>query len=730
MKLIIISAFLLVFAFVGVQILTSAQSEQIEGFKYPDVSKGRGTGARGAEYTGKLSPELRILYSQYRNGARGAADEDPSMAFNGSELKDVFGINANEGNPTVDLAVTLEREIDIEDLKKLGMKVYMRNGNTVYGEASVLILEKIAADKNVIKISATKAAKSPELPLQKTSPILMKDLNFEGSRGGAVTKPLANEFNKGNLTGKGVIIGIIDSGIDWKHPDFIKPDGTSRIIAIWDYFDESFKTSNGKIGSEPPKLDPKGDPLGGTVYTNAQINAALEENGTINSADNNGHGTAVAGTAAGNGTVSKGKYAGVAPEADLLIFKTVDCDRSSADFLYGAYWMATKAKSLKKPLVVNISFSSHFSTHDGKDEVEKYLNYLSQKDKVIFTVSAGNEAQYNLHAAGRFGPKRKDQQDIDSKPVRVTISQERTDGAMLIGLFDPKDEWGVVVNAATTTKLVDKDGKPLSFYVFKHNKEIKYLLGDGQNKPDWFDEFARKVISGSQIGETKDFLILKLPPGTYNLIGFGATEKVVNGNFDFYTQDFSIVDFGRGTVKSEMIGSPGGAADVITVGAYNFRPNWLNKEGTNTKFNLPVGDISDYSSPGGKRLSDGVIKPDITAPGTFTISPLSQTAGIKSEACGGKNMGAEAGTRYITESGHYISWQGTSASAPFTAGVIALMLQKNRTLDARQVRNIFTKTAKKGGMIGAVPNPFWGYGMLDPAAAIRATPLARVRRKR
>ena len=86
-------------------------------------------------------------------------------------------------------------------------------------------------------------------------------------------------------------------------------------------------------------------------------------------------------------------------------------------------------------------------------------------------------------------------------------------------------------------------------------------------------------------------------------------------------------------------------------------------------------------------------------------------------------MGAGSGEKFVLPGGKYVAWQGTSASSPFTAGVIALMLQKNPTLDAEQVRQILIKSARKGGSVGAVPNPEWGYGMLDPAAAIAATPV-------
>ncbi len=521
---------------------------------------------------------------------------------------------------------------------------------------------------------------------------------------------------------------MIDTGIDFRHPDFLRPDGTSRIIAIWDFFDKSFERSNGTIGTSPPKLDPDGDPLRGTIYTNAQINAALKGAGTVNTVDNNGHGTATAGTAAGNGGKLGAKFAGVAPNADLIIVKGANCGGFDGDYIYGAAWITQMAKQLKRPVVINQSFGGHFTAHDGNEQEETFLNTLTGKGipGVIFTVSAGNEGRYSFHGASKFGPRREGQEDITSSPLTVNIPKERSaKGSMLLGVFDAQDEWGTIVEPTGTTTMLDKNNKPLWFYVFKVGGEIKYLIGDDLEKPDWFDGFMKNILSNSSLGQKSDVLALGLPAGSYRLWGFGATANVKNGKFSFYAPAYSKVDFGAGTTKTGMVGSPGNAKNVITVGAFNFRDSWMNMDGGSTLFNMAIGEISDYSSPGGLRLSDNVYKPDIAAPATYTISPLSQTSKPDSQACGGDNMGGGLGTRYVTEDGLHIAWSGTSASSPFTAGVIALMLQKNPRLDAEQVRQILIKSATRGGMVGAVPNPAWGYGMLNPALSIKNTPIRK-----
>lgn len=733
MKLVtkLITTLSLVCALLTGQFGAFAQKQDFTAPKYPDISRGRGIGSKGAVETQKLTPELRMLYAQYRSSGKGSDDAPAKNEFSMEQLREIFGIaNPINSNPMVGIAVTTASSANIAALKQSGMKVYMRQKNTVYGQVPVLSLAKIAGEKTVNRVAATKSAKTPELPKQLLPPAVLnadsKSAKAAPSSKNSKKTPLANEFKKGNFTGEGVLVGVIDTGIDWRHKDFLRPDGTSRIIAIWDMLDTSFQDSEGKIGTAPPKLDPEGEPLFGTVYTNAQINAALKGGVTVNTRDNQGHGTATAGTAAGNGASVGGKFQGVAPEADLIIVKAADCGGFVNEYIYGAAWLVQTAKQMNRPVVINQSFGGHFTAHNGTEQEEEFLNSLTGKGipGVIFTVSAGNEGRYSMHGGGQFGARRKGQADITSSPLTVTIPVERTGGggSLLLGVFDSRDEWGTIVQPIGTNALVDKDSKPLWFYIFKTDGELKYLIGDGLSKPEWFDGFMQEIISNSSVGEKNDILALGLPPGSYRLWGFGASEKVADGNFDFYAPQYYAVDFGMGTAKSGMVGSPGNAANVITVGAYNFRNNWANNEGGETMFNLTVGDISDYSSPGGKRRSDGIFKPDISAPATYTISPLSQTASPDSNTCEGENLGAALGKSYVTSDGMHIAWSGTSASAPFTAGVIALMLQKNPALDAEQVRQIFIKTAKKGGVIGAVPNPAWGYGMLDAAAALRATP--------
>jgi subtilisin family serine protease len=693
--------------------------------KYPDISQGIGK-TRGGEATEKLAPELRILFGQY-NQTRGG--DRQQVKFNQEQLQSLFGIqDPSSSNPTVNIAVQLTANGTLDELKRNGAKVYLRSGDTVVlARSSVLSLERIARGQSVLSVKTNAAVATPPIPKSNRPP----SLEGIGRGGGAVG--LDNEFNSQQLTGKGVIIGVVDTGIDWRHADFIKPDGTSRILYLWDQIDDSFQTSGGKIGTAPPVLQQGADAGPGTVYTNAQINAALKNRGTVNSMDNFGHGTTSAGTAAGNGRATTpgvpiGTYRGVAPEADLIIVKAADCGGFEATYILGTYWIQQVAKSRNQPVVINHSLGGQYTAHDGTDPAEVLMNSLTGAGKpgVAITVSAGNEGLYSLHATGRFGPRVPGQEDVDGSTIEVNVSAKRAEDLTFInGYFNADEDWGLGI-VGSDHFLVDENGKPFAAFVFKVGNDLKVNLSRDVKKPKYFDSFANNILQASELakpGGKHDKIAIPLPAGSYYLWGFGPTANVKRGSFDLYVPSYSEGGFTIGAQKNMMVGSPGNATNVITVGSYDFRQDWINSEGKQTRYNLGLKGVSDYSSPGGLR-EDGVFKPDITAPARYTISSMSAAASPGSTTCEGNNMGA-AGKAAVTQDGMHLAWSGTSAAAPFTAGVIALMLQKNPNLDGKQIRDILTSTAVKGDrFVGAVPNPEWGFGKLNPVAAIAAVPVA------
>ncbi|HKZ01045.1 MAG TPA: hypothetical protein VJ180_02340, partial [Pyrinomonadaceae bacterium] len=240
----------------------TAQKGLQEKWEYPEIPPG--LSKRGAEPTDKLAPELRILFDQYTGNTRGGSGAP--ISFNPTQLRDLFGISSNTGEPSVGVAITLAEAGDSAQLRSQGARVYFRSGSTVYADVPVKTLERLAQQQNVISITTAKAASVPTPPQPSAPPVVQPLPGMERGGSPAPVTKLDSEFNKQGLTGKGVIVGIVDTGIDWTHKDFIRADGTSRILYIWDQMDESFAESEGKIGSAPPTLQGGEAPGPGTLY--------------------------------------------------------------------------------------------------------------------------------------------------------------------------------------------------------------------------------------------------------------------------------------------------------------------------------------------------------------------------------------------------------------------------------------------------------------------------------
>ena len=193
-----------------------------------------------------------------------------------------------------------------------------------------------------------------------------------------------------NLYGNGILVGVVDSGIDITLPDFRYPDGTTRIRALWDQ----------SIPGNPPD----GYAIG-TEYTQAQINVALavesreEREQMIPSRDISGHGTAVAGIAAGSG-----EYQGVAPASELIVVKMAspraDGFPRTTELMQGVDYVIKKAVEYQMPIVVNLSFGNTYGSHDGTSLIERFLDDISNYWKNVICVGSGNEGNSAGHTSG------------------------------------------------------------------------------------------------------------------------------------------------------------------------------------------------------------------------------------------------------------------------------------------------------------------------------------------
>lgn len=187
------------------------------------------------------------------------------------------------------------------------------------------------------------------------------------------------------LTGKGVIVAVIDSGIDYFHEDFRNADGTTRILELWD------QTQN-------------------RIYTSEEINMALEAGSRtrarelVPSVDVSGHGTAVAGIAAGNGRGNAGQYRGVAYESPLLIVKLgipeAEGFPRTTELMKALDFVLRRAVDDQMPVAVNISFGNTYGSHDGTSLLETYMDAVSNFGKAAIAVGTGNEGSKRGHISG------------------------------------------------------------------------------------------------------------------------------------------------------------------------------------------------------------------------------------------------------------------------------------------------------------------------------------------
>ena len=701
-----------------------AQTNQLDKTrpKYPAGTRGGNSELREASPADKMSPELQVLSEQFTptRGGEVGARENGIGGYTARQLREIFGIEGDSDNPVVNLNMEVSPGTKNEELTKAGAKIYLRKGNLIYANANVSSLSALSKIGSVKRIGLLKPMNIPKPPASQTAP----SFDFP-SRGGDQKTLLKNNFNKQGLTGKGVIIGIIDSGIDWTHPDFIRADGTSRVLFLWDVTDNSWQNSGGTIGSVPPVFGEKNERLPGTIYTNEQINNALKNKVKVNSLDKVGHGTAVAGTAAGNGRGAANgtfpaDYQGVAPDADFIVVKVGDCDESvSALAAIGALWAADTAKQLKRPAVLNVSLGSQYTTHDGNTEEEKLFDGISDEINgfgIPIVVAAGNEGRLSLHAEDKFGPRRVGQIDIGSQPIEANVNQP----SLLLANFSKQDDWGMVFRS-TNPIFLGTDNKPASVYLYKSGGKLQVETDSPPANEAMFNQFLQTIRRTEQ--ETNESLVMQLVEGQYVFYGFGASEKVLNGRFDLYLPGQAGASFGLGTEKRYMISSPGNAAKVITVGSSDFRSEWENADGQISRFNLREGEVSDYSNPGPRR--DGLTKPEIVAPGRYTVASLSKFSIPENGGCKSSMVaGVDQRKIFITKSTNHLAWSGTSAATPFVTGVIALMLQKNPNLTPDKIKQILTKTASGRSVRGqAVNNERLGFGNIEPEAAIKNTPL-------
>ncbi len=465
-------------------------------------------------------------------------------------------------------------------------------------------------------------------------------------------------------TGKGVLVGVVDTGIDVSHPAF-QSGGKTRIVSYLDQFTDQ-------------------------VFDSAKIDAGDAAGAT----DTVGHGTHVAGIAAGNGGGSpNASLRGVAPEADLAVVKST---LETADILTAIAHVFDVAKARNQPAVVNCSFGGHVGGHDGSTILERTLDELSGAGRIV-VVSAGNEGGDSIHAhgsvrgegavAGRWEAKFSLSPrtfEGESGPVEL--------GILFLQVWHQREDRVKIRLRAPGGNFLDPPA------------------AEGSSEHDfgsYFVEASRQLHSYS--GDTLvTFEVITLPQPQWLTNWTVVSEEVSPGSaavgaVHAWIRDGAEGRFTTGATYEYLIGMPGTSYSAVTVASYATRNQWSSRDPQNPSIHLEgleLEALSSFSSPGPTR--DGDTKPEVAAPGEWLVAPLSKDA-LASELPPFTRL---AGIEYA-------SLRGTSMSAPYVTGALALLLEKDGSIDWSEAKRRLIKSTRQDRHSGICWNRRWGYGKLD-----------------
>jgi len=462
-----------------------------------------------------------------------------------------------------------------------------------------------------------------------------------------------------NLRGQGVLVGIIDTGIDYTNNVFRNKDGTTRIVSIWD---QSIESENRPL---PYNY--------GTQYNREDINRALGSSNPIEvvpSVDINGHGTMLAGIAAGSEVVEN-DFSGVVPDCELVIVKlkqakesvrqifaipnNVDCFQEN-DIMWGVQYCVDKARSLQRPIAICIGLGSSQGSHDGRGALSYFISVVSNYSGVVISVAAGNEGDAKRHFYDEI------EAEIGYSTVQLNVGEGENGFSMEL--------WGTSPNSYSIDIM-----SPSNEYIpripegIRVNREISFIFEKTTISIDY------QMIESS----TGDELILMRfrnpASGVWNFKVY--TRGDLQGSFHIWLPSGNFITNETYFLQADpytTITSPGNSPVPITCTAYNSRTNSLYRK----------------AGKGYTRINE--IKPDIAAPGVDVLGPTLQKG--------------------------FSNFSGTSVATAYTSGVNAMILEwaivkgNYPGVDAVEIKKFIIRGAERNPQI-LYPNRDWGYGILN-----------------
>ncbi len=445
------------------------------------------------------------------------------------------------------------------------------------------------------------------------------------------------------MNGQGIIIAVIDSGIDYAHPDFRNADGTTRILLLWDQ-------------------------TIGRVFDSVQINQALsvsnpqERYRLIPSNDLSGHGTHVAGIAAGNGQASDGRYIGIAPEASLIIVK-LGAQREASfprttELMSAVDFSLRQAYALRMPVVVNLSFGNNYGGHDGTSLLETYLDTVASYWLSLIVTGTGNEGDAGTHTEGYF-PNASDPVTVElsvgeyETGFNVQIWKNYADD-ILFSIVSPSGENLGQLQAELGTQRMNSAGTEVLIY---YGMPSPYSVSQ---------EIFLDFIPKSSYVDQGIWKIIMMP------------RNIVEGNYNMWLPGRGVI--GSSTaflrpIEETTLTIPSTASKILSVGAYDAR----------------TLTMASFSGRGYTRVNS-VVKPDVVAPGVDIVS-------------------AAPGGGYGTRS-------GTSMAAPYASGLAALMMEEGIVMGqdpfmfGSKIIATMHRQARPLPGYTLYPNPITGWGRI------------------
>jgi subtilisin family serine protease len=397
------------------------------------------------------------------------------------------------------------------------------------------------------------------------------------------------------------------------------------------------------------------------------------------SVDTLGHGTHVAGIAAGNDP----SFPGVAPASELVIVKT---DFNHTHIVDGVEYVLEVARGLGRPAVVNLSLGSHFDPHDGSDAFSRSIDLRSGAGRLV-CCAAGNEGNDNIHAGASLSSGQ-------TKTLHFQVPADRLQQVLINGWYDGAGslEVRILAPSGLTSPSFAPSGSDAKVDRASLPDLVIQAVHSGLVQTNGSRRFLLKL------GGTAQALGL-LRGGLYGLELLN-TDPANAVRLDLWVldgQDSPEALFTQSSQTDSLkIGAPAASAEAITVGASTTRNSWIDSSGVSRNSGLVVGEGASFSSEG--PLRNGRPKPDLVAPGAFLASAASASAATRPE------LELQPG---------FVLRAGTSMACPFVAGLVALLLQRDPTLTPAAVKEQLTRASSIPNAAPGRWDPKWGFGLID-----------------